>query len=107
MTLKLFVQAMGKMLLGILAVCLLVFIPAGTIKFFNGWLLVISLFVPMFVAGVVMMFKSPELLKRRLDVKETDNGQKLVISLSAIMFMLGFIVAGLGFRFNWYMVQKQ
>ena len=102
MTLKLFLQAIIKFLLGVLIVGLLVFLPAGTLLYFNGWLLMGILFIPMFIAGVVMMFKNPELLQKRLNAKEKQKEQGIVIKLSGVMFLAGFIVAGLGFRFGWY-----
>ncbi|MBQ8058048.1 MAG: isoprenylcysteine carboxylmethyltransferase family protein [Ruminococcus sp.] len=104
MTIKLLIQAIIKFLLGVFLVGGLIFLPAGTFSFFNGWLFMGILFVPMFVAGIVMMFKNPHLLKNRLDAKEKQQEQSLVIKLSALMFIAGFIVAGLGVRFNWYIL---
>lgn len=104
MTIKLLIQAIIKFLLGVFLVGGLIFLPAGTFSFFNGWLFMGILFVPMFVAGIVMMFKNPHLLKNRLDAKEKQQEQSLVIKLSALMFISGFIVAGLGVRFNWYIL---
>ena len=104
MTMKLFLGAITKFLLGVALVGLLIFLPAGTFSFFNGWLLMGILFVPMFLAGIVMMFKNPELLKSRLNAKEKRQEQSLVVKLSGIMFLLGFIVAGLGVRFQWYVL---
>ncbi|MBQ7116575.1 MAG: isoprenylcysteine carboxylmethyltransferase family protein, partial [Clostridia bacterium] len=101
MTLKLLIQAILKFILGAVLVGLFVFIPAGTLNFLNGWLFMGILFVPMFVAGVVMMIKNPSLLKSRLDAKETKKEQGLFVKLSGIMFLAGFIVAGLDFRFGW------
>lgn len=106
MTVKLFVQAMAKFLLGVVLVGLLIFLPAGTLHYFNGWLLMGILFVPMFGAGIVMMCKNPYLLKSRLRAREQLNEQSLVVKLSGLMFILGFVVAGLGCRFGWYMVPK-
>lgn len=106
MTSKLFIQAIVKFLLGIILVGLLVFWPAETLSFFNGWLLMGVLFVPMFLAGLVMMVKNPELLKKRLDAKEEQKEQSLVVKLSGLMFLVGFIVAGLGVRFGWYVLPK-
>lgn len=106
MTIKLFFQAVGKFLLGFLLVGLLIFVPAGTLDFQNGWLLMTILFVPMFLAGIVMMFKNPELLKKRLNAKEKQAEQGLVIKLSGLMFLVGFIIAGIGFRLGWYMLPK-
>lgn len=102
MTAKLFFQALTKFLLGILLVGLLIFLPAGSFTFFNGWLFMGILFVPITIAGIVMMFKNPELLGKRLNSKETEKEQSLVVKLSGLMFLAGFIVAGLGFRFGWY-----
>ena len=102
MTVKLFVHAILKFVLGVALVGVLIFLPAGTLAFFNGWLLMGILFVPMFFAGIVMMFKNPELLKSRLDAKEKQKGQSMVVKLSGLMFLAGFIVAGLGFRFHWF-----
>ena len=104
MTTKLFVQAITKFLLGFVLVALLIFVPAGTLSFFYGWLFMGILFIPMFFAGIVMMFKNPELLRKRLDVKEKQEEQSLVVKLSGLMFLGGFIVAGLGVRFEWYML---
>ena len=101
MTAKLFVQAMMKFALGVVLVGVLVFLPAGTLVFPGGWLLMGILFVPMFFAGVVMMAKNPALLASRLNAKEKQMEQSLVIKLSALMFLCGFIVAGLDFRFGW------
>ena len=102
MTVKLFVSAIVKFLLGVILLGLLIFLPAGTLVYFNGWLLMGILFIPMFLAGIAMMFKSPNLLKSRLDAKETEKEQSIVVKLSGLMFVVGFVVAGLGVRFDWY-----
>lgn len=101
---KLFVSAMAKYLSGVVLVGLLIFLPAGTFAYFGGWLLMGILFVPMFAAGIVMMIKNPELLKSRLDAREKQREQSLVVKLSGLMFLAGFIVAGLGVRFQWYIL---
>lgn len=106
MTIKLFIQAITKFVLGVVLVGLLIFLPAGTFLFPNGWIFMGILFVPMFLAGIVMMFKNPELLKKRLNAKEKQKEQSLVVKLSGLMFFVGFIVAGLGFRFEWYILPK-
>ena len=98
---KLFGQAIVKFLSGLLIVGLLLFLPAGTFAYWQAWLLIGILFVPMFIAGLIMMKKSPELLRKRLDVKEEQSEQKTVIALSGVMFLAAFIVAGLNFRFGW------
>ena len=104
MSSKLFFQAILKFLLGVILVGILIFLPAGTFLYFNGWLLMALLFIPMFIAGIVMLIKNPKLLEERLDVKEKDKKQSLVVKLSGLMFLVGFVVAGLGFRFNWYVL---
>ena len=104
MTIKLFVGAITKFMLGVALVGVLIFLPAGTFFFFNGWLLMGILFVSMFLAGIVMMFKNPDLLKSRLNAKEKQQEQSLVVKLSGLMFLSGFIVAGLGVRFHWYVL---
>ena len=106
MNTKLFISAILKFTLGVLLVGLLVFLPAGTLTFAGGWLFMGILFVPMFIAGIVMMIKSPSLLKSRLDAKEKDREQSLVVKLSGLMFLAGFIVAGLDFRFSWCTLPK-
>ena len=103
---KLFIQAVLKFALGALLVGLLVFLPAGTIHFFNGWLFMGILFIPMFFAGIVMMVKNPMLLKSRLDAKEEEKEQSLVVKLSGLMFLVGFIIAGLDYRFGWCILPK-
>lgn len=104
MTMKLFFSAITKFLLGVLLVGLLIILPAGTFDYIQGWLFMAILFVPMFCAGVVMMFVNPGLLKSRLDAKEDRKEQSMVVKLSGLMFLAGFIVAGLGVRFDWYML---
>lgn len=104
MTSKLFAGALAKYLLGIVLVGLLIFLPAGSLTFWSGWLLMGILFVPMFFAGIVMMLKNPALLESRLNAKETQREQSTVIKLSGLMFLAGFVIAGLGFRFHWYML---
>ena len=106
MTLKLFFQAIIKFLLGVVLVGLLVFLPAGSLSYVNGWIFMAVLFIPMFLAGIVMMIKNPYLLEKRLDAKEKEDEQSLVVKLSGLMFLAGFVVAGLGYRFNWYMLPK-
>lgn len=98
---KLFKQAIAKFLAGLLMVGLLLFLPAGTFAYWQGWLLLGILFIPMFIAGLIMMKKSPELLRKRLDVREKQSEQKTVIALSGLMFLAAFIVAGLNIRFGW------
>ena len=106
MTIKLFIQAITKFILGFVLIGLLIFLPAGTFSFFNGWLFMVILFVPMFFAGIVMIFKNPDLLKSRLNAKEKQREQSIVIKLSGLMFLAGFIVAGLNYRFDWLMLPK-
>lgn len=101
MNIKLFFEAIIKFVLGVLIVGLLFFIPANTINYWNGWLFMGLLFIPMFIAGIVMMIKEPNLLKSRLNAKEKESEQKEVVALSGLMFLVGFIVAGLNYRFNW------
>ena len=98
---KLFASALAKFVLGAVVVGLLVFVPAGTVAWWRGWLFMAILFVPMFGAGLVMMAKAPDLLRKRLDAKEDEDEQKSVIALSAVMFIAAFVVAGLGYRFGW------
>ena len=98
---KLFMQAVTKFLVGLLLVGLLLFLPAGTFAFWQAWLLIFILFVPMFIAGLILMKKSPDLLRKRLNVKEEQTEQKTVILLSGLMFLAAFIAAGLNFRFGW------
>ena len=98
---KLFVQAVTKFLMGLLLVGALLFLPAGTFAYPQGWMLICILFIPMFLAGLVMMKKSPDLLRKRLNAKEEQDEQKTVILLSGIMFLAAFILAGLNFRFGW------
>ena len=106
MTKELFLQAIMKFSLGVILVGLLIFVPAGTIAFWNGWLFMSILFVPMFLAGIVMMIKKPELLKKRLNAKEKQKEQSMVIKLSGLMFLVGFIVAGFNYRFHWNMLPR-
>ena len=103
---KLFISAISKFALGVLLVGALVFIPAGTLKYGPGLLLMCVLFIPMFIAGLIMMNKNPELLKSRLDAKEKEKEQSLVIKLSGLMFIVGFVIAGLDFRFSWLPLPK-
>lgn len=101
MTRGLFYQAIIKFVFGIVIIGVLLFLPAGTFDYWNAWLFMGILFIPMFLAGIVMMIKNPELLKKRLNAKEQQAEQSLVIKLSGFMFLSGFIVAGLNFRFKW------
>lgn len=104
MTVRLFAEAIVKFLLGVVLIGALIFLPAGSLAYFNGWLLMGVLFLPMFFAGILMMVRNPELLKSRLDAKEKEKDQDLVVKLSGLMFIGGFAVAGLGYRFGWYML---
>ena len=99
---NLFLQAILKFTLGVLLVGLLIFLPAGTLSYHNGWLLMSVLFIPIFAMGILLMITNPELLKKRLDVKEKQKEQSLVIKLSGLMFIVGCILPGLGYRFGWY-----
>lgn len=101
MTMKLFIQAILKFALGVILVGALIFLPAGTFAFAGGWLLMGILFVPMFGAGIVMMVFNPSLLASRLNAKEKEKTQSTVVKLSGLMFILGFVLAGLDFRFGW------
>ena len=98
---KLFATALTKFAAGVVVIGLLLFLPAGTIFWWQGWLFMGVLFVPMFVAGLVMMAKAPDLLRKRLSAKEDEGEQRTVLALSALMFVAAFVVAGLGFRFGW------
>lgn len=98
---KLALSALIKFTFGLALVGALLFLPAGSLAFFNAWLFIGLLFVPMLILGIVLLVKSPDLLKKRLDAKEKQNAQKGVVAISALLFLAGFIVAGLDFRFGW------
>lgn len=98
---KLLFQAVTKTLCGFLLAFLLVFAPAGTLNFWNGWLFLFLLFVPMIFVGIWLFAKNPELLKKRLNNKEKESEQKVVVLLTGLLFILCFIIAGLNFRFKW------
>ena len=98
---KLFFQAIIKYFLGLILVFILLFIPAWDLSYWNGWLFIGLLFIPMFIAGIFLMFKNPELLRKRLNAKEKEKDQKEVLAFSGIMFVLGFIIAGLNYRYSW------
>ena len=98
---KLMASAGIKLLMGLVLVGLLIFLPAGTMHFFNGWLLVTVLFVPMLIAGVVMLLCAPDLLRKRLNAKEKEKEQKSVVAMSAALFVAAFVVAGFNYRYGW------
>ena len=98
---KLFFQALTKFLLGVIIFGLLIFLPAGSFHYWQGWLMMGVLFLPMFVAGLLLMVKNPELLRKRLNAKEEEKEQKAVVALSGGMFVAAFVVAGLNWRFQW------
>ncbi len=106
MTIRLFIQAICKFFLGVILVGVSIFLPAGSLSFFNGWLFMGILFVPMFSAGIVMMVKNPNLLKSRLNAKEKLQEQSLVVKLSGLMFLVGFVIAGFNYRFDWHRLPK-
>ena len=106
MTKKLFIQALIKICAGLIIIGLLVFGPAGTLHYWNGWLFLGVLFLPMILIGVVLLIKRPELLEKRLKAKESRAEQSLVIKLSGLMFVVGFIMAGISYRFDWFTVPQ-
>ena len=103
---KLFFEAIIKYLSGVLLVGLLLFIPAGTFHFFNAWLFMGLLFIPMFIVGIIMMIKDPNLLKSRLSAKEKEGDQKKVVASSGIMFLVGFVLAGFNYRYKVLLLPK-
>lgn len=103
---KLFMQAITKFILGLIILALLLFIPAGTLSYWNAWLLISILFIPMLIVGIILMIKKPDLLCKRLNSKEKEDEQKALILFSITMFVCGFIVSGLNYRFQWFILPK-
>ena len=101
---ELFYKAITRYILGVIIVGCLLFIPANTIKYWNAWLFMGLLFIPMLLAGIILIIKNPKLLNERLDVKEKETEQKKVILFSGLMFLLGFTLAGLNYRFKWFLM---
>ena len=101
MNMKLLLSALIKFALGVLLTALLLFLPAGTFNYYEGWALMALLFMPMFICGIILMFKNPQLLQKRLNTKESENTQSTIIKLSGLMFVAGFVLAGLNHRFSW------
>ena len=106
MDIKLFLKAITKYFFGVILVGILLFVPAGTFNYWNAWLFMGILFIPMFLAGIILMIKNPMLLKSRLDVKEKKREQKQVILYSGLMFLFGFIISGLNYRFSWITISN-
>ncbi len=106
MTRRLAFSAITKFLFGVILVAALVFVPAGTLEYFHGWLFMAVLFVPMLIGGIVMMIKAPSLLEKRLNAKEKRGAQGILIKLSGLMFIIGFVLAGLDFRFKWLVLPE-
>ena len=103
---KLFIQAIVKYISGLILVSILLFIPAGTLNYWNAWLFIGALFVPMLIFGIVLMIRNPELLRKRLNAKEKEAEQKSVILFGGLMFVGGFVVAGLDYRFQWLVLPE-
>ena len=101
MNVKLFLQAIIKYLCGVLIAGCLLFIPANSFEYWNAWLFMGLLFIPMFIVGIILMIKNPKLLKKRLNAKEKEDEQKWVLLFSGLMFISGFIVAGLNYKYKW------
>ena len=101
---RLFIQAMTKFLGGVVLVGLLLFLSAGSLRYWQAWLLIGILFVPMLMAGLVMMGRNPDLLRKRLDAREKESEQKTVVALSGLLFIASFAVAGLNWRFQWWVL---
>ena len=106
MDMKLFRQALIKFAAGLLLVGVLLFIPAGSLKYWQAWLLICILFIPMFIAGLIMMKTSPELLRKRLNAREEEGEQKEVVLFSGLMFLAAFVLAGFNWRFGWIPLPK-
>ena len=103
---KLFIQAITKFIIGFIIISLFLFIPAGTLNYWNAWLFIFILFIPMFIVGIILMIKNPDLLRKRLNSKEKESKQEILIRVSLVMFISGFIVAGLNYRFKWLILPR-
>lgn len=101
---SLLIQALTKFLAGIVLVALLLFLPAASFAYWQAWLLMGILSVPMFFVGIILLLKSPDLLRKRLNAKEKDSEQKAVVAISGCLFLIAFIVAGLNWRFQWLLL---
>ena len=103
---KLFIQAMTKFIFGFIVIALLLFIPAGTLDYWNAWVFICILFVPILIVGIILMIKNPDLLRKRLNLKEHESEQKPLLLLSGVMFSSGFVMSGLNYRFQWMILPK-
>lgn len=101
---SLLTQALIKLVSGLLLICILIFLPAGSFSFWQGWLFIGILFIPMLIAGVILMRKNPDLLRKRLDAKEKESEQRTVVAMSGFLFLSAFIIAGLNWRFGWWLI---
>lgn len=101
---SLLTQALIKLVSGLLLICILIFLPAGSFSFWQGWLFIGILFIPMLIAGVILMSKNPDLLRKRLDAKEKESEQRTVVAMSGFLFLAAFIIAGLNWRFGWWLI---
>lgn len=101
---SLLTQALIKLVSGLLLICILIFLPAGSFSFWQGWLFIGILFIPMLTAGVILMRKNPDLLRKRLDAKEKESEQRTVVAMSGFLFLAAFIIAGLNWRFGWWLI---
>ena len=101
---SLLAQALGKFFLGVILLGMLIFIPAWSVRYWQGWLLMGILFIPMFAAGLILLAKNPYLLQKRLDAREKESGQKTVVALSGLLFTVAFIVAGINWRYGWWVL---
>ena len=101
---SLLTQALIKLVSGLLLICILIFLPAGSFSFWQGWLFIGILFIPMLIAGVILMRKNPDLLRKRLDAKEKESEQRAVVAMSGFLFLAAFIIAGLNWRFGWWLI---
>ena len=101
---SLLTQALIKLVSGLLLICIMIFLPAGSFSFWQGWLFIGILFIPMLIAGVILMRKNPDLLRKRLDAKEKESEQRTVVAMSGFLFLAAFIIAGLNWRFGWWLI---